>query len=205
MTPLESQAANHLLNLILKCDHSQATNANTLVDAYRAFAFATRLQAAETASYLCDPAKTPHDANEAPTACFGDTVPEPLVPTEDGVNMTVQPTETPAPAKRTRRSKEQIAADEAAAKAAQSETPELETEPPAEAPESAPEPELPAGEVPADPEAVKQQIREVFGKVKNKEGAKEELAKILKKHNAANITLLKPEQVNAVLATVLAL
>ena len=206
-----TQASDHIISLILKCNEHQSQNIAQLVDSYRSLNLFL-----EPITPECVPCPL-EDYPEHARAAF--------VPQADGVTLTEQPslpqflvpagcvptpeaggppttTEQPAPARRTRRTKEQIAADEAAAKAAVSGS---APEEPAENPETTPEtpPELPAEEeAPAgDIPALRAEIGRVFAERKIEPGFKSALANFLKAHDSETVVKLADVHIPALLKT----
>lgn len=196
MTPLTpiTQASDHIISLILKCNEHQSQQIAHLVESVR------------TLSYITDPVPFHVGAPiekcvPCPLEDYPEHVRAAFVPQADGVTLTEQPA-APAAPRRTRRTKEQIAADEAAAKAAVSRS---EPEEPAENPETTPEtpPELPTEEeAPTDDiPALRAEIGKVFAERKIEPGFKSCLANFLMDHDSETVVKLADKHVGKLLKT----
>jgi len=184
MTPTVNQASDHILGLITTCDKHDASAVHTLAEAYRTLNLFLKPITLDLKGVCGQDCST----------CEG-----PQPPTEQPEDETSLSTETPAEEtkpRRTRRSKEQIAADEAAAKAVET-APEPE---PTVAPEPTPElPAEPEPEVTGDIPALRAEIGKVFAERKIEPGFKACLASFLKAHDSETVVKLDDKHVPALL------
>jgi len=197
--PTVNQASDHILGLITTCDKHDANAISTLAEAYRTLNIFSKPIILD-----CKPACQADYADPGTPAIAPRT---PVEQTEDAATEETPAAteETPAEtkARRTRRTKEQIAADKAAQEAPVSgSTPEE----PAENPETTPEtPELPAEEEPAasdepqDIPALRAEIGQVFAARKIEPGFKACLASFLKAHDSETVVKLADAHIPALL------
>jgi len=200
--PTVNQASDHILGLITTCDKHDASAISTLAEAYR------------TLNLFSKPISLP-----CPPDCCGETgEPKPLrdlildyakthdpesVAQPEKITQEETPAEAETKARRTRRTKEQIAADKAAAEAPVSRS---ALDEPAENPETTPEtPELPAEEETAasdesqDIPALRAEIGKVFAERKIEPGFKACLASFLKAHDSETVVKLSDAHIPALL------
>jgi len=200
MTPTVNQASDHILSLITTCDKHDASAIHTLAEAYRTlnlFLKPITLDLKGVCGKDCSTCEGPQPPTEQP---------------EDDIALSTETPAEEAKPRRTRRSKEQIAADLAAEQTAQTTpepepiaepepTPELPAEPePTHALPAEPEPE-PEAEVTGDIPALRAEIGKVFAERKIEPGFKAELARFLKFHGSDTVVKLGDEHVPALLHT----